>query len=104
MSKVSAQLVKELREKTGAGIKDCQEALAQNALQVDKAADWLRQKGISRAEKKADRVTAEGAVGSYIIWVARLACSSKSTAKPISLPKPTISNRWSMSWPSRWRP
>ena len=66
MSKVSAQLVKELREKTGAGIKDCQEALAQNALQVDKAADWLRQKGISRAEKKADRVTAEGAVGSYI--------------------------------------
>lgn len=66
MSKVSAQLVKELREKTGAGIKDCQEALEQNALQVDKAADWLRQKGISRAEKKADRATAEGAVGSYI--------------------------------------
>jgi elongation factor Ts len=66
MSKVSAQLVKELREKTGAGIKDCQEALEQNALQVDKAADWLRQKGISRAEKKADRITAEGAVGSYI--------------------------------------
>lgn len=66
MSKVSAQLVKELREKTGAGIKDCQEALAQNSLQVDKAADWLRQKGISRAEKKADRITADGAIGSYI--------------------------------------
>lgn len=66
MSKVSAQLVKELREKTGAGIKDCQEALQQNELHVDKAADWLRQKGISRAEKKADRVTADGAVGSYI--------------------------------------
>ena len=66
MSKVSAQLVKELREKTGAGIKDCQEALEQNSLHVDKAADWLRQKGISRAEKKADRATADGAIGSYI--------------------------------------
>ena len=50
MSKVSAQLVKELREKTGAGIKDCQEALEQNSLQVD----------------KADRATADGAIGSYI--------------------------------------
>lgn len=66
MSKVSAAQVKELREKTGAGIKDCQEALEANAGQVDKAADWLRQKGIARAEKKADRITAEGAVGSYI--------------------------------------
>lgn len=66
MSKVSAQLVKELREKTGAGIKDCQEALAQNAGAVDKAADWLRQKGIARAEKKADRATAEGCIASYI--------------------------------------
>ena len=66
MSKVSAQLVKELREKTGAGIKDCQEALAQNAGAVDKAADWLRQKGIARAEKKADRATAEGSIASYI--------------------------------------
>lgn len=66
MSKVSATQVKELRERTGAGIKDCQEALTENGGQVDKAADWLRQKGISRAEKKADRITAEGAVGSYI--------------------------------------
>ena len=66
MSKISAALVKELREKTGAGIKDCQEALEQNSGQVEKAADWLRQKGISRAEKKADRITTEGAVGSYI--------------------------------------
>ena len=66
MYKVSAQLVKELREKTGAGIKDCQEALAQNAGAVDKAADWLRQKGIARAEKKADRATAEGSIASYI--------------------------------------
>ena len=66
MSDISAQMVKELREKTGAGIKDCKDALEQNAGQIDKAADWLRQKGISRAEKKADRHTAEGKVGSYI--------------------------------------
>lgn len=66
MSEVSAQMVKELREKTGAGIKDCKEALVHNEGQIDKAADWLRQKGISRAEKKADRATAEGKVGSYI--------------------------------------
>ena len=66
MAEVSAQMVKELREKTGAGIKDCKEALVNNDGHIDKAADWLRQKGISRAEKKADRITAEGTVGSYI--------------------------------------
>lgn len=66
MAEVTAQLVKELREKTGAGIQDCKEALVKHDGQIDKAADWLRQKGISRAEKKADRITAEGQVGSYI--------------------------------------
>jgi len=66
MAEISAAQVKELREKTGAGIKDCKEALVQHDGQVDKAADWLRQRGVSRAEKKADRITAEGQVGSYI--------------------------------------
>jgi elongation factor Ts len=66
MAEITTALVKELREKTGAGIKDCKEALENNSGQVDKAADWLRQKGISRAEKKADRATAEGQVASYI--------------------------------------
>jgi len=66
MGDISASLVKELREKTGAGIKDCKEALEQNEGQVEKAADWLRQRGVARAEKKADRATAEGQVGSYI--------------------------------------
>ena len=66
MADISASLVKELREKTGAGIKDCKEALEQNGGQVDKAADWLRQRGVARAEKKADRITAEGQIGAYI--------------------------------------
>jgi elongation factor Ts len=66
MAEVTTAQVKELREKTGAGIKDCKEALEQNAANVEKAADWLRQKGISRAEKKSDRITAEGQVSSYI--------------------------------------
>ena len=66
MVEISAALVKELREKTGAGIKDCKEALVQHEGHVEKAADWLRQRGVSRAEKKADRHTSEGQVGSYI--------------------------------------
>jgi elongation factor Ts len=63
---VTAQMVKQLREKTGAGIQDCKDALVKNEGALDKAADYLRQKGIARADKKADRATAEGVVGSYI--------------------------------------
>jgi elongation factor Ts len=58
--------VKELRAKTGAGIMDCREALAANNGNIEEAAGWLRQKGISKAEKKASRETSEGQVGSYI--------------------------------------
>jgi elongation factor Ts len=66
MVEVTAQMVKQLREKTGAGIQDCKDALVKNEGALDKAADYLRQKGIARADKKADRATAEGVVGSYI--------------------------------------
>lgn len=66
MSQISATMVKELRAKTGAGIMDCKEALRENEGDVGQAADWLRQKGISKAEKKASRETNEGRVGSYI--------------------------------------
>ncbi|MBE9115438.1 translation elongation factor Ts [Lusitaniella coriacea LEGE 07157] len=64
--KISAQLVKELREKTGAGMMDCKKALTENDGDVAKSTEWLRQKGITSAEKKAGRVAAEGLVGSYI--------------------------------------
>lgn len=63
---VDATIVKELRAMTGAGIMDCREALKENNGDVEKAAGWLRQKGISKAEKKASRDTNEGRIGSYI--------------------------------------
>lgn len=63
---INAALVKELRDKTGAGIKDCKDALEKNEGSVPKAADYLRQRGAAQADKKADRATSEGAVGSYI--------------------------------------
>ena len=66
MSEISATTVKELRAKTGAGIMDCKEALAVNNGNIEEAAGWLRQKGISKADKKASRETNEGQVGSYI--------------------------------------
>lgn len=66
MAEISAQAVKELREKTGAGMMDCKKALKENNGDAAKAVEWLRQKGITSADKKAGRVAAEGLVDSYI--------------------------------------
>ncbi|MGH7794406.1 MAG: translation elongation factor Ts [Candidatus Binatia bacterium] len=63
---VSASVVKELREKTGAGMMDCKKALAETEGDVRKAVDYLRRKGLAAAAKKADRVAADGAVGAYV--------------------------------------
>jgi len=63
---VNAAIVKELREKTGAGFMDCKKALAECAGDVDKAVDFLRQKGLAAAAKKASRLAADGAVGAYV--------------------------------------
>lgn len=63
---ISATSVKELREKTGAGMMDCKKALQETSGDFDKAIDWLRTKGLSQAAKKAGRVAAEGTVASYI--------------------------------------
>ena len=57
---ISASMVKELRERTGAGMLDCKKALDENDGNIDKAIDWLREKGISKAAKKATRIAAEG--------------------------------------------
>ncbi|HEX5645511.1 MAG TPA: translation elongation factor Ts [Nitrospira sp.] len=62
----SSQLVKELREKTGAGILDCQKALTENGNDIEKAIDYLRQKGLAAAAKKSGRETNQGLVHSYI--------------------------------------
>ena len=66
MADVSAAMVKELREKTGAGMMDCKKALAENAGDFVKAEEWLRKKGITGAAKKAGRTAAEGLVGAYV--------------------------------------
>ena len=63
---MSASTVKELREKTGAGVMDCKKALAECAGDLEKAVDYLRRKGLAAAAKKMGRVAAEGLVGAYI--------------------------------------
>ena len=72
MSNISADKIKSLRDKTGAGIMDCKNALVENNGQVDSAIDWLRKKGIAKANKKSSRVAAEGLVG--ILSKGTLAC------------------------------
>lgn len=62
----ASQLVKELREKTGAGILDCQKALQETGDNIEKAIDYLRQKGLAAAQKKAGRETNQGLVHAYI--------------------------------------
>ena len=63
---ISAKLVKELRDKTAAGMMDCKKALVETNGDVDKAVDYLREKGLSKAAKKAGRIASEGIVESYI--------------------------------------
>ena len=72
MADVSAKLVKDLRDKTGAGMMDCKKALAETDRDMIKASEWLRQKGIASAEKKSSRIAAEGAIGTYIHTGARV--------------------------------
>jgi len=66
MSEISAAMVKQLREKSGAGIMDCKHALAECDGDIDKASDFLRKKGLATAQKRAGRATKEGAVQAYI--------------------------------------
>ncbi|HVO94969.1 MAG TPA: translation elongation factor Ts [Terriglobales bacterium] len=63
---ITATIVKELREKTGAGMMDCKKALAETSGDLDKAVDYLRQKGLAAAAKKAARAATDGAVGAYV--------------------------------------
>ena len=66
MGNITAKLVKDLRDKTGAGMMDCKKALNETNGNIDKAVEWLRKKGIASADKKSGRVAAEGSIGSYI--------------------------------------
>ncbi|WP_022851275.1 translation elongation factor Ts [Limisalsivibrio acetivorans] len=65
MAQITASMVKELREKTGAGMMDCKKALAENDGDIEKAVEFLRKKGLSAAAKKAGRIAAEGVVAEY---------------------------------------
>ena len=66
MAEITAALVKELREKSGAGMMDCKRALQENAGDMEAASDWLRTKGLSKAAKKSDRAAAEGLVAGLV--------------------------------------
>ena len=63
MAEITASLVKELRERTGAGMMECKKALTENNGDIDAAAEALRKSGAAKADKKADRVAAEGRIG-----------------------------------------
>ncbi len=66
MAEFDAKLVKELRDKTGAGVMDCKKALAETGGDLEKAGVWLREKGIAQAAKRSGRVASEGTVGTYV--------------------------------------
>ena len=66
MTEISASVVKDLRERTGAGMMECKRALAESSGDFEKAIDLLRQKGLATAAKKAGRTASEGMIGSYI--------------------------------------
>lgn len=84
---ISAQMVKELREQTGAGMMDCKKALVEVNGDMEKAVDWLRQKGIAKAAKKSGRATCEGLVSSAFsvdgknVAMASLMCETDFVAK-----------------------
>ena len=73
MAKIDAKMVKELRERTGAGMMDCKKALSETDGDMDKAIDYLREKGIAKAEKKAGRIASEGVVAAYVADDAKVA-------------------------------
>jgi elongation factor Ts len=66
MAEINADLIKTLREKTGAGVMDCKKALAEAAGDLDKAVIWLREKGIAQAAKRASKVASEGSIAAYV--------------------------------------
>ena len=66
MKAISAELVKQLRDKTGAGVMDCKQALTESNGELDKAVEFLRKKGLATAAKRAGRATSEGTIQSYI--------------------------------------
>ena len=92
----TAQDVKQLREMTNVGMMDCKAALTATDGDMDKAVDWLREKGLAKAAKKADRIAAEGVAYAPLSTVS--ASSSRSTPRPTSLLRPIPSWIWLRTW------
>ncbi len=92
MATISAQMVKELRDQTGAGMMDCKAALAETGGDMQAAVDWLRKKGLSKAAKKSGRVAAEGLIG--IALAGPRPWWSKSIPRPTSSLATNFSRGW----------
>ena len=90
MTAITASMVKDLRDKTGAGMMDCKSALNETNGDMEAAIDWLRKKGLAKAAKKAGRVAAEGLIGSSAERQGRPRWS-RSTPRPTSSPATTSS-------------
>jgi len=73
MANYTAAEIKVLREETGAGMMDCKKALEESQGDMEKAREWVRQRGLIKAEKKADRVTNEGYISSYVHGTGKVA-------------------------------
>ena len=80
----ASQLVKELREKTGAGILDCQKALQETGDDIEKAVDYLRQKGLAAAQKKSGRETNQGLIHAYIHMGGKIGVFVKAISPPFA--------------------
>lgn len=105
MANITAALVKELRERTNAGMMDCKKALVESDGDMDKAIDWLREKGLAQAAKKAGRIAAEGAVVAYMTPCGCTGALVEVNCELTSLPTPTTSriSRTLLRSTSRWR-
>ena len=93
MATITASMVKDLRDKTGAGMMDCKAALGETDGDMEAAVDWLRKKGLSKAAKKAGRVAAEGLIGQMVVR-RRRARWSRSIPRPTSWRATTTSRAW----------
>jgi len=94
MADISAKLVKELREKTGAGMMDCKKALVENDGDIETSIEWLRKKGLASAGNKGGRVASEGIVGSYIHTGGRVGVLVEVNCETILSPAAKISKLW----------
>ena len=98
-AQVSAKVVKELREKSGAGMMDCKKALGECGGDLDAAADYLRKKGLASAGKKAGRVASEGAIGAYIHAGSRCAAGLNSNSLQVCMENAPLIDHWCCSSP-----